>query len=156
MWWRVLRNTDAGPCPVISVFGRARQEASLSAIVRLSRKAAHRLQISVTCLDPCFAHLRPCGLLLLYCLTHTPAWPAPGIPGGDWYRNSQLRVSGRLISSRSFPRQTMRQWRAGGSLRKTAGEGEVVICVRSQRAGKGAIEATGQPGPSTQPAPGTL
>lgn len=55
----------------------------------------------------------------------SPACPAPGIPSGDWYRNSQLRVSRRLISSRSFPRQTMRQWRAGGGLRKTAEKGKL-------------------------------
>lgn len=129
--WCILRNTEAGSCPVISVFGRLRQKmedfkASLGYFVRLSRKGTHRLLISVTCLaPPCFAHLRAYGLLLFYYPPHTPACPAPDIPSGDWYRNSQLRVSSRLISSRSFPRQTMRQWRAGGSLRKTAKKGKL-------------------------------
>lgn len=79
----------------------------------------------------------------------------PGIPSGDWGWNSLLGVSSRLISSWSFPQQTMRQWPAGGGLRKTAARGSCNLCVKPAGRQRGEKSSPGQTGPSTQPAPGT-
>lgn len=79
MWWCILRNTDAGTCPVIPVFGRLRQEeedfkACPGYTMRLLERSS---QTSDFChlLCPCFAHLLCLESCCIVCYILLPAPP---------------------------------------------------------------------------------